>query len=70
MAKGITPSWQRPCYVRIQMPRTHWGVWDIDLLKLLVETKMAQSMTEARRVLFEQRLIWYSSANGLTSSSW
>lgn len=56
---GTTPSWQRPFWVEVFNETDAWQEWN--MLKLLVETKMAQSMAEAKRML-EQNIIWIDEA--------
>jgi choline kinase len=53
--KGTTPSWQRPFRVEIEVDD---GFNDINIVDLLFTTGMAQSKTEAKR-LIEQNLIWF-----------
>lgn len=56
MKAGTTPAWKRPVMLKISLVNRD-ELTDIDLPKLLKETRMAQSMAEARR-LIEQNIIW------------
>ncbi len=54
---GTTPHWQRPYYVEYKMPKSETFCAEVDLLDVLVETKMVQSRAEARR-LIKQGRVW------------
>ena len=54
---GTTPHWQRPYYVEYKMPKSETFCAEVDLLDVLVETKMVQSRAEARRLIKQSR-IW------------
>lgn len=53
---GTTNSWQRPTCPEIRLANEAWH--EIDLLKLLVDTRMAQSIAEARRIVHDQNIVW------------
>ncbi len=54
---GTTPHWSRPYYVEYKMPKSETYCAQVDLLDVLVETAMAQSRAEARR-LTKQGRVW------------
>lgn len=59
--KGTTPDWMRPIIVNISIPSfirpNPSGSIEINVLDVLVTSKMAQSKAEAKR-LVEQGVIW------------
>jgi len=55
--KGTTASHERAWNARVRLERRD-GFTDVDLTKLLRDCGMAQSVSEARRLL-EQRVVWY-----------
>ena len=52
---GTTAQWERPWYAPFELPRE--GIQQVEVLKVLVETKMVQSKAEGRRLLQQER-VW------------
>lgn len=62
--KGTTPSWKRPFNVALSFPTFMvGGFFDINVLDVLVMTRMAQSKAEAKR-LIEQGILWLDNGTG------
>lgn len=65
--RGTTPAWMRPYRVELCLmpdPDHAEGWTDVDIVKLLRDTGMAQSMAEARRILSEQNVVWIDRFDG------